>query len=452
MTHDALGWIGIFRLGLVQAALGSVVVLATATMNRVMVVELALPAALPGALVGLHYMVQVLRPRFGFGSDIGGRRTPWIIGGMATLGIGAVLAALGIAWMDTFRMAGIVLAIVAFVVIGLGVGAAGTSLLVLLAKRVDERRRAAAATMVWLMLIVGFVVTSIVVSQVLDPYSARRLFLLACAVATAAFFLALIAVRGLETADTDVRRSSPAFDDGSVPPSFREALGQVWREPQARGFTIFVFVSMLAYSAQELILEPFGGAVFAMSPGQSAQLSAVLHGGALLGMISVGIACSVIGGPRLGSLRAWTVLGCVGSALALLALTAAGWIGPAWPLKFNVFVLGMANGAFAVAAIGSMMSLAGAGRRSREGVRMGLWGAAQAVAFGLGGFCGAAATDLARMLIDSPGLAYGIVFAAEAALFLIAACIAAGLVPTFASARTERAGIAGVLASTERTA
>ena len=80
-----LGWFGIVRLGLVQTALGAIVVLTTSTLNRVMVVEMALPAMLPGALVALHYALQIFRPRFGFGSDIGGRRTPWIVGGMAVL-------------------------------------------------------------------------------------------------------------------------------------------------------------------------------------------------------------------------------------------------------------------------------------------------------------------------------------------------------------------------------
>jgi BCD family chlorophyll transporter-like MFS transporter len=82
------------------------------------------------------------------------------------------------------------------------------------------------------------------------------------------------------------------------------------------------------------------------------------------------------------------------------------------------------NGAFAVAAIGSMMDLASSGQRSREGVRMGLWGAAQAIAFGLGGFAGTAASDLARYLVDSPSSAYALVFAGEATLFLVAAILA----------------------------
>ena len=93
MAHARLGWLGIMRLGLVQTSLGAIVVLTTSTINRVMVVELALPAILPGALVGFHYALQVLRPRWGHGSDVGGRRTPWIIGGMGVLALGGVLAA-----------------------------------------------------------------------------------------------------------------------------------------------------------------------------------------------------------------------------------------------------------------------------------------------------------------------------------------------------------------------
>src|SRR5919107_4048544 len=92
MRHDPppLGWGGILRLGLVQTALGAVVVLTTSAINRVMVVELALPATIPGLLVALHYAVQLSRPAMGHGSDRGGRRTPWVIGGLPGLGAGGI--------------------------------------------------------------------------------------------------------------------------------------------------------------------------------------------------------------------------------------------------------------------------------------------------------------------------------------------------------------------------
>src|ERR1700759_1608931 len=121
VSPHPLSWLGIIRLGLVQTGLGSVTVLTMATLNRVMVVELGLPSMLPGLLVGLHYAMQVLRPRLGYGSDIGGRRTPWIVGGMTLHASGGALAAVATALMATHLAMGIALAVVAFVMIGVGV-------------------------------------------------------------------------------------------------------------------------------------------------------------------------------------------------------------------------------------------------------------------------------------------------------------------------------------------
>lgn len=420
-----LGWLGIFRLGLVQTALGAIVVLTTSTLNRVMVVELALPAMLPGILVALHYMVQMLRPRMGHGSDVGGRRTPWIIGGMAVLAAGGTLAAVATAWMATEQAAGVALAVLAFLMIGAGVGSAGTSLLVLLAKRVDPSRRAAAATVVWMMMILGFALTAGVTGRLLDPFSTSRLVQVVAATSLIAFIVALAAVSGVEG------RYRPPVSPEAVERtrmSFRDALSEVWSEPQARLFTLFVFVSMLAYSAQDLILEPFAGTVFGYTPGESTQLAGLQHGGVFAGMLLVALMGSVFGGRQIGSLRVWTVGGCVASALSLFGLAIGGVLAGEWPLRETVFALGVANGAFAVAAIASMMSLAGAGGSGREGVRMGLWGAAQAIAFGLGGFAGTVAIDITRAFIPSAGFAYALVFAFEGLLFVVSAGMALRIV------------------------
>ena len=420
------GALQIVRLGLVQACLGAVVVTTTSILNRVMVVELALPALLPGALVALHYLVQLTRPRWGHGSDGGSRRTPWIAGGMGVLAVGGWLAALATAWMGSRPAAGIALAIAAFVLIGLGVGAAGTSLLVLLARRVAAPQRAAAATTVWLMMIMGFAVTAGISGKLLDPYSPERLLSVSGGVCAVALLLAWTALWRLETPETP---EAPAGADdrpaSTAPrPDFRAALAQVWAEPDARRFTVFVFVSMLAYSAQDLILEPFAGTVHGYTPGQSTQLSGVQHGGVLVGMLLAAFAGRRLAGRATGSLRAWTVGGCIASALAMAGLVGAGLVGPAWPFQANVLLLGVANGAFSIAAIGSMMALAGHGASGREGLRMGLWGAAQAVAFGVGGLAGAVASDIARQLIAKPGVAYAAVFAVEGLMFLVAAWLA----------------------------
>jgi MFS transporter, BCD family, chlorophyll transporter len=417
---EGLGWFNIVRLGLVQTSLGAIIVLTTSTLNRVMVVELALPAMIPGALVSYHYALQFLRPRWGYGSDLGGRRTPWIMGGMAVLALGGVLAAIATAWMATHPTAGLLLAILAFTLIGAGVGAAGTSLLAFMATRVAPSRRAASATIVWLMMIAGFVVTTITAGHFLDPFSTQRLVAVTAAVSALAVIISALALTGMER-HQKVASSATEPEEVKKPP-FSEALREVWSEPQARRFTIFVFISMLAYSMQDLILEPYAGIVFSMTPGETTKLSGVQHGGVFTGMVLVALAGSA--GLGIGSLRSWTIGGCLSSAAALGALAYSGAGSTDWPLRANVFALGMANGAFAVAAIGSMMQLAGAGARSREGVRMGLWGAAQAIAFGSGGFIGAMGVDVLRQFTSETASAYASVFLAEALLFVVAAMLA----------------------------
>lgn len=417
MTDKGLSWLGIVRLGLVQSALGAIVVLTTSTLNRVMVVELGLLAILPAGLVAWHYAIQLSRPRWGHGSDQGRKRTPWIIGGMGVLALGAVMAANATALIGVSQFGGIALAIVAFTMIGLGVGAAGTSLLALLASRVAPARRPAAAATTWIMMILGIAVTAGVVGGLLDPFSMARLALVSSGVALTAFLLTLIAVAGIE------RRPSTEVADTTPRPPFGVALRETLADPQARRFSVFVFVSMLAYSAQDLILEPFSGLVFGLTPGQSTQLAGVQHGGVLLGMIVVGGLGGWIGGRGRGWMRGWTVGGCVGSALALTGLAVAAQVGTGWPIRPTVFGLGFFNGMFAVAAIGSMMGLAGEGAGRSEGIRMGVWGAAQAVAFALGGFMGAVGVDIGRQLLAT-GDAFALVFALEAALFLASAVIA----------------------------
>ncbi|EAQ27282.1 BCD family MFS transporter [Roseovarius sp. 217] len=410
-----LNWLQIFRMGLVQMCLGAVVVLTTSTLNRLMVVELALPAVLPGLLVALHYGIQITRPNWGYLSDTSGHRTRWIIGGMAVLASGGYLAAFGVVVMESHFALGLALSILAYALIGVGVGASGTSLLALLATATAPRRRAAAATITWLMMIGGIAVTATVVGGFLDPYSPALLLEIVGVVAVGAVVLTALAIHGIE-ARVGVQ---PARAD--APLRFREGLAEIWGEREARHFTIFVFLSMTAYFMQELILEPYAGLVFSFTPGQSTQLSGAQNGGVFLGMLTVGIAAT---GLRLGSIRHWVVAGCLGSASALAAIALLGASGAAAALVPIVVVLGFFNGMFAVGAIGAMMALAGQGREAREGTRMGLWGAAQAMAAGFGGLSGAALVDIMRALSNTDATAFGSVFLFEAGLFVLSALLA----------------------------
>ena len=460
-TSFEFGWPQILRLGVVQACLGSVVVVTTSTLNRVMVVELALPALLPGFLVAWHYGVQMVRPRMGFGADQGRRNTPWMLGGMACLGVGGVLAALATVWMGSERLYGALLALLAFSLIGLGVSACGTSLLALMAKRVPEARRAPAATAVWMMMILGFALTAGIVGKLIEPYSPELLLRVSASLSLLTLGITALALWRLEgpgpvlrpvaalSGSSDAPAAGPEGTTPVLRQTFRQAFAAVWDERAARTFTVFVFLSMLAYSAQDLVLEPFAGAVHGFSPGQTTQLSGWHHMGVLGGMIAVAFAGSARARGRLGSVQGWMVGGCLASALATVGLSWAA-LQSLWPLQLNVVLLGVANGAFSIAAIATMMRLAGEGGPGREGTRMGLWGAAQALAFGLGGLLGTGASDLAHALLGGHRNAYASVFALQAVMFAVSAVVAQrlgalrpGVAQPLPSERSDRPAAAG---------
>lgn len=417
-----LSWFSIVRLGAVQAAIGAMVMLSTSLLNRIMVVEYAVAAAVPAALVGWHYAIQLSRPLWGHRSDRAAHRSTWIVIGMGTLALGSLLAVDATVMMAGAGALPLILAIIAFTLIGLGVGMAGTALLALLASRVVPERKPAAAAIAWTMMVAGIVIAAGVSGSFLDPFSETRLVMVSASVCLAALLIALIALRGLERSTPAISEPKPAADGKS----FAEVVASIWAEPQARRFTFFVFLSMLAYSMQDLILEPFAGLVFGMTAGQSTQLTSVQHSGVLVGMLAAGLGGSLYARRFGRNPKLWIILGCFGSAAMLAGLSAGAAIGAGWPLKANVFGLGFANGLFAVAAVGAMLDLASEGEASGEGARMGVWGAAQAVAFGLGGFLGAVIVDWMRAGVGHDAAAFQMAFGIEAGLFILAALLASG--------------------------
>ncbi|MEO0463506.1 MAG: BCD family MFS transporter [Pseudomonadota bacterium] len=421
-----LSWFAIARIGVVQACIGALVMMATTVLNRLMVVEYGLVAAIPAGLVAWHYAIQLGRPIWGHGSDRGARRTLWIVGGMIVLAAGALLATWATLMMASPGTGAFLLAVLAYTIIGVGVGAAGTSALAMLASSVAPERRAAAAAVTWIMMIAGIVASAIAVGALIKPFTPERLMEVAFGLAAVTITLTIAATFRLERGHHVFAETAKAEDA----PDFASAIREIFAEPAARRFTIFIFVSMMAYNMQDLILEPFAGQIFGMAPGDSTQLGGMLNAGGLVGMIVAGIGGSAFQARMPTDLRVWIVSGCLGSAIGLAGLAMAAMAGPGWPLVANVLFLGFCNGVFAVAAIGAMMGLAGAGEKTREGIRMGVWGASQAIAFGFAGLLGASGRDILLAILGDQGRAYQIVFAFEGLLFVLAAILALSVAGT----------------------
>ncbi|MEO1028751.1 MAG: PucC family protein, partial [Pseudomonadota bacterium] len=261
----------------------------------------------------------------------------------------------------------------------------------------------------------------IVAAIFLQDFTTMKLVQVVAGISVAGVAISFLAMWGLEkprAIESTVAKASAQKG------AFMAALKTAWDDPQARLFTIFVFISMLGYSAQDLVLEPFAGIIFDFTVSESTALTSQMHSGALIGMIGTAIVATVFGKSRARFMRLWTIIGCVSSAIAFMGLVSAAAMPDVWPLIPTVFVLGITLGIFTVAAIGSMMVLASAGEPGREGTRMGLWGASQAIAMGLGALLGTIILDVSRWIIGSAAPAYAIVFATEAVLFIIAAICA----------------------------
>ena len=427
-----MNWFSILRLGLVQLCIGSSVVIPLSTLNRLMKVELALPATIAGFLIALHYAVQLTRVNWGYLSDKTQNRSQWIIFGMLILGIGGVLASVSIPLIESNFAYGIMLALFSYTLIGFGVGAAGTPLLTLLASYSSKAQKGFAASITFLMMILGLAITGITAGIILDPYSHQKLMKITASLAIITNILSYLSLKNLE-------KSLLNNADARIPNSIRydapflTGIKKIWMEREARLFTIFIFISMGAFSMQDPILEPFAGEVFGFAVGESTKLDGFHKVGTLIGIILI-ILClskfrigfgsfSIFKNERLGSEKLWLITGCLFSALSLFIISLLGltYRDPGI-LNSVVFFFGISNGVFTAGILGTMLHLASRGSGDNNtGTRMGIWGAAQAYATMIAVFFSTVLVDILGLMMNSLPSVYGIVFLTAASFFIAAA-------------------------------
>ena len=427
-----MNWFSILRLGLVQLCIGSSVVIPLSTLNRLMKVELALPATIAGFLIALHYAVQLTRVNWGYLSDKTQNRSQWIIFGMLILGIGGVLASVSIPLIESNFAYGIMLALFSYTLIGFGVGAAGTPLLALLASYSSKSQKGFAASITFLMMILGLAITGITAGIILDPYSHQKLMKITASLAIITNILSYLSLKNLEKSllnNADARIPNSIRYD--VP--FLTGIKKIWMEREARLFTIFIFISMGAFSMQDPILEPFAGEVFGFAVGESTKLDGLHKVGTLIGIILI-ILClskfrigfgsfSIFKNERLGSEKFWLITGCLFSALSLFIISLLGltYRDPGI-LNSVVFFFGISNGVFTAGILGTMLHLASRGSGDNNtGTRMGIWGAAQAYATMIAVFFSTVLVDILGLMMNSLPSVYGIVFLTAASFFIAAA-------------------------------
>lgn len=403
------------RLALPKLGVAYMAVLLAANFNRIAINELGITAALVTTLISLHYFLSPFQVVFGWLSDrapiLGLRRTPYMIGGAVLASAifpaipGLLVAVAAGSWAAGTALLGLVL------LYGVGLAALGDAHHALIADVIPERQRGPVVTLVWLVLIGGFIAASIVQQVVMPRYDAvamQRLYNLAPLIVIGSTLLGCL---GIE------RRGQQVAERGSLINPLRPALHILRSQREARAFFAFIFLAMLAIFLQDGLLEVFGARVFALTPGETAAFTQSWSVGALIGMVAMGLLSGLRPLPRRLVAGLGGVLTMLG--LGLLALSAAEetilLLGPA------IGLMGLGAGVFNIGALTMMIEMTSEGQR---GTAMGLWGTAQALGTGLASIlAGSAYSAFVEQLGLSDGPFFAAFFAAEG-LVMVAALVA----------------------------
>ena len=371
----------LLRLSLFQVSVGMAMVLLTGTLNRVMIVELGVPAWLVGLMVSLPIVFAPFRALIGFKSDthrsvLGWRRVPYIwFGTMMQFGGFAILPfALLVLTGEGHGPAiwGELGAALAFLLIGAGIHTTQTAGLALANDLASEATRPRVVALLYVMLLLGMVVSAFVFGTLLRDFSAVELIQIIQAVAVITVLLNGIAMWQQEA-------RNPQMTSATAP---RATFGDAWKSFAAAGraqrLLVAVGLGTAAFSMQDILLEPFGGQVFGMSVGQTTWLTATLALGTLAGFALSARQLGRGGDPyRIAS------LGLLTGIAAFAAVIFAPMLGTPSLFQTASFFIGMGGGLFSVGMLTAAMDFASNGGGRLSGFALGAWGGVQATAAGL---------------------------------------------------------------------
>jgi BCD family chlorophyll transporter-like MFS transporter len=372
----------LLRLSLFQVSVGMALVLLTGTLNRVMIVELDVPAWLVGMMVSIPVLIAPFRALIGFKSDthksvLGWRRVPYIwFGTMMQFGGFAILPfALLVLTGDGngSAMWGEVGAALAFLLIGAGINTTQTAGLALANDLASEETRPRVVALLYVMLLLGMVVSALVFGSLLHDFTAKQLIQIIQGVAVITVVLNVIAMWKQEARNPKLTaKDAPRI-------SFSQAWAQFSAAGRAKRLLVGVGLGSAAFSMQDILLEPFGGQVFGLNVGQTTWLTATLALGTLAGFAISARRLSRGGDPyRLAS------LGILAGIMAFAAVIFSPVLDMVSLFQTGAFFIGLGGGLFSVGMLTAAMDLASSGAGTMSGFALGAWGGVQATAAGIG--------------------------------------------------------------------
>ena len=426
----------LLRLSLFQISVGMAAVMLLGTLNRVMIVEQGIPATLVAMMIAIPVLVAPFRALVGFRSDtyrsaIGWKRIPylwfgtmWQFGGLAIMPM-ALLVLSGDRTIDA-DWAGYGGTALAFLLTGVGMHMTQTAGLALAADRATEETRPKVVALLYVMFLVGMLVSALIIGTLLRDYSALRLVQVIQGTAVVTLLLNLIALWKQEKVApmTKAEREAPR-------PFFRDAWDDLVKGGDAGRLLLVVFLGTMAFNMQDVLLEPYGGEILGLSVSATTLLTAMWAIGALAGF--------ALAARWLGRGMDPYRMGARGILAGLAAFCAVIFSAPMGsPLLFYIgaTLIGFGGGLFGIATLTAAMTMPTIGAAGR-GLALGAWGAAQATGAGLSIFIGGTLRDLVNHAagngtlgeaLATPSTGYSVVYHTEIGLLFITLIVLGPLV------------------------
>ena len=418
----------LLRLSLFQITVGMALVLLMGILNRVMVVELNVSAALVAVMIALPLLFAPLRAFIGFKSDthvsaLGWRRVPYIwkgtmyqFGGFAIMPFALLMLSGYAEAAEAPRWIGVSSAALSFLLVGAGLHMVQTIGLALATDLVEEEDQPKVVGLMYVMLLVGMVVSALIYGALLSNYTPGRLIQVIQGTAVVTVALNLFAMWKQEARDRDVARQMELAP--------RTRFHDAWRNLAARPgmvrLLVVIGLGTFGFGMADVLLEPYGGQVLGLSVGQTTKLTALLAGGTLIGF---GIASRTLtrGGVPVRLAISSAMIALPGFA----AIVLSSLIDTAVPFLLGIFAAGLGAGLFGHATLTATIRNA---PNNQIGLSLGAWGAVQATCAGVGIALAGIVRDILVVMPAFAGLPastpYNLVFIIEMAFLTLAILVA----------------------------
>ena len=374
----------LLRLSLFQVTVGMALVLLVGTLNRVMIVELAVPATLVAGMLALPLIFAPFRTLIGFKSDthvsaLGWRRVPFIwkgtlfqFGGFAIMPFALlVLSGYGEA-ADAPRWIGLSSAAIAFLLVGAGAHSVQTAGLALATDLVPQEDHPKVVGLMYVMLLVGMVISALIYGALLTNYTPGRLIQVIQGTAVVTVALNLLAIWKQEPRD----RARARQMEIAVHPSFRHAWSELVARPGMLRLLVVIGLGTFGFGMADVLLEPYGAQALGLSVAETTRLTALLATGTLFGFGYASYA--------LGAGGAAVRLGRIGATIGIpgfIAIVLSGFLIGTPLFLLGVLATGIGAGLFGHATLTATIRAAPS---EQTGLSLGAWGAVQATCAGIG--------------------------------------------------------------------